>query len=304
MRSVQGKKALITGAASGIGQALALRMAREGADLFLLDIDEEGLADTREKAESFGNEILTLPCDISRPHEISMSVQRLLSRWGGLDILVNNAGVCYYGSTAKMTSEQWNWLLSINLLAPVQFVRELLPTLLSRPEGHIVNVSSIFGLVATGRCCAYHVSKYGLLGFSEALRAEFSRHDLGVTAVCPGFVATNLFARMACDRESRRKNPPWWMTTTAEKVADKIVHGIRRNKRLILVTWAAYAMYYGKKFAPGLLDLLQKSGKRRRIKERNAHETRDEHGTGEEVWREDDGAALAGFGPSVGSPFC
>jgi short-subunit dehydrogenase len=270
MRVIRGIKGLITGAASGIGRALALRLAREGADLFLVDINEPELEAAADEARKYGVEVYCRPCDISKPTDISSTVQEVLETWGTLDLLVNNAGVCFYGPTSQMTAEQWDWILGVNFLGPIQFVRELLPALLDKPEAHLVNVSSIFGIVATHRCTAYHATKFGILGFTEALRAELSRQGLGVTAVCPGLIRTNLFSSMQCAREDRRQSPPRWMTTTPEVVADRIVTAIYRNQRLVLVTPLAYLLHYAKRIAPGAIDWFQLFGRHKRMKKKAA----------------------------------
>lgn len=266
MRVLRGKRALITGAASGIGRAIALRLAREGVALFLIDIDAESLAGVVREATQWGVDVEGRRCDVSQPRDVSQANAALLDRWGGLDILVNNAGVCFYGPTHEMTAAQWERLLAINLLAPVQFVRELLPPLLAQPEAHIVNVASMYGLVATNRCCAYHTSKFAMVGFSEALRAEYGREGLGVTALCPGFVSTDLFYSMPNVVGQRpARVPPRWVCATPERVADKAVRAIRRNQRLTLVTPLAYFAYYAKRLVPGLLDRLYHIGRNRRV---------------------------------------
>lgn len=265
MRVLRGAKALITGAANGIGRAIALRLAQEGTDLFLLDIDEHGLAEVVTQAKQLGDvAVIGHRCDVSSPDQVSQANAAMLNVWGELDILVNNAGVCFYGSTLEMTDDQWQRLLAVNLIAPVQFVRELAPVLLSRPESHILNVASMYGLVATNRCSAYHLSKFGMVGFSEALRAEYARRGLGVTALCPGFVTTDLFQSMPnADSGRTQRTPPSWVCTTPERVADKAVRAIRRNSRIALVTPLAHAAYYTRRVAPGLLDLLYHVGRRR-----------------------------------------
>ncbi len=271
MRVIRGKKALVTGAASGIGRAIALALAREGADLYLLDIDEEGLAQVAAAARQSGVEAITARCDVSRPGEITASNRAMLARWGGLDILVNNAGVAYYGPTENMTAKQWDWLMSINLLAPIQFVRELLPVLQRRPEAHILNIASIWGLVPMGRFVAYNTSKYGLVGLSESLRAELGRQGLGVTTMCPGFVRTNLFTSAPCGHErGRTRNPPRWLSATPERVASRAIGAIYRDRRLVLVTPMAHVLYNLRRYVPGLVDFLQRLGRRRRMRKKAA----------------------------------
>src|SRR5262249_7265241 len=153
-----------------------------------------------------------LRCDLSQPAQVSACVQDALSCWGALDILVNNAGVAYYGPTERMTPGQWDWLLQVNLRSPIQLTQELLPTLLHRPEAHILNVCSIAGLVAGRKLAAYPVSKFGLVGFSEALRAEYAHRGLGVTALCPGLVRTGLFQAAVSGQPGKPvKPPPRWL---------------------------------------------------------------------------------------------
>ncbi len=267
MKSIRGKQALITGAASGIGKAIALALAREGADLYLLDVDEAGLKDTLAEVTSLKVKALGRVCDLTKPEAITQAVQEVLARWQHIDILVNNAGVAYYGPTHKMTAEQWNWLLSINLLAPIQLTRELLPVLMARPEAHILNVCSIAGLVAGGRFAAYHTSKFGLVGFSEALRAEYGRKGIGVTALCPGPVRTKLYESAQTGKGSAKAvpQPPKWVCTTETKVAEKAIKAIRKNRRLVLLTPLAHLLYQTKRFAPWLLDLLNHTGRKKKL---------------------------------------
>ena len=265
MKMIRGKKALITGAASGIGRAIALALARQGADLYLLDIDRVGLEAVVDEASAAGVNAVGEICDISIQENIGVAVRTMLERWGHVDILVNNAGIAYYGPTERMTAEQWNRLLAINLLAPIHLTRELLLTLLARPEADLLNVCSISGLVAGGRFAAYHVSKFGLVGFTEAMRAEYGRRGLGVTSLCPGPVRTNLYSSAMSGKKGKPvPTPPAWICTTEEKVAAAAVRAIRRNKRMILLTPLAHVLYNLHRFAPWFLDLLNHAGRNRK----------------------------------------
>jgi short-subunit dehydrogenase len=261
MRQIRGKRALITGAASGIGRAIALALAEEGADVCLIDINERGLKSVASEAELRGVRALPILCDVSRKDEIVAAVNELQRTWGGLEILVNNAGVVHYGPTNQMSDDHWERILTINLLAPIHFTRLLFPILLREKEVHLVNVSSMYGYFATRNAAAYHTTKYALLGLTESLRAELSRQGIGVTAICPGFVATNLFDEgTAGDEYTKKPRPPRWLCTTPENVARKTIRAIYSNRRLVLATPFAYAMYYLKGFAPWLLDWAQHWG--------------------------------------------
>ena len=258
MRQICNRRALITGAASGIGRALAVRLAQEGCNLHLLDVDLPQLAETAASARQHGVEVIAARCDLSHSDEITACNTAMLEHWGGLDILVCNAGVAYYGPTENMTATQWDWLLSINLLGPIQLVRELLPVLQGQPESHIVLMASIFGLVATSRIAAYSVSKFGLVGLGAALRAEYGRQNVGVSTICPGFVSTSLFDSTLCGHRGRRApHPPRLLMTSPEVVAARTLRAIYRDQRLVLITPLAHLLYRLHRYVPGLLDLLQ-----------------------------------------------
>jgi 3-oxoacyl-[acyl-carrier protein] reductase len=246
MRVLRGKKALVTGAAHGIGRAIAIALAKEGVGLWLLDIDTAKLSATAAEARAHGVEAVEWVCDLANPSEISSAVRNLLSSWHKLDILINNAGVAYFGPTREMTEAEWARLLAINLLAPIQLVRELIGTLLAQREANIVNICSVLGLVPFRNAAAYQTSKFGLFGFTQALHGEFSRRRFGVTAVCPGFVDTAMI------KPWLPRFPSWVERTTPEKVAAKTVAAIRRNRSLVLITLTARLGWWVTRASPGL----------------------------------------------------
>lgn len=267
MKTIRGKSALITGAAAGIGRGIALALAREGADLYLLDIDEAGLAAVAVEVTALGVLVHTDRCDLSQPSEITRATSAMLERGFTPDILVNNAGLAYYGPTHLMTAAQWDRLMSVNLLAPIQLTQELLPTLKSRPEAHILNVCSISGLVAGGRFAAYHTSKFGLIGYTAALRAEYGRQGLGVSALCPGPVLTNLYRNADSSRPDKPiPGPPRWLCSSIDTVAAGAIKAIRRNKRQLLIGPLAHLLSWLNWLAPGVIDFLNhfSRGKKKR----------------------------------------
>jgi 3-oxoacyl-[acyl-carrier protein] reductase len=269
MQVLRGKRALVTGAASGIGRAIALALGQEGADLYLLDIDEGKLAAAAREAERFGVTVETRVCDLTQPSEIAASVRSVLSGRGVLNIVVNNAATLYYGATHDMTMEQWERIISVNLLAPIQLIRELIPTLLAQDEAHVVNVCSVFGLVPLRKGAAYQTSKAGLVGLSAALRAEYGR-DIGVTALCPGFVRTPLLETFELAPGQRRHEIPDWLCASPEQVAAATVRAIRRNKGLVVITPAARLLWWMGRLSPGLLDWITRQGWRGKRRKGNA----------------------------------
>ena len=268
MKAIRGKRALITGAASGIGRAIALALAREGADLYLLDIDENGLANAAAEASDLGVRVMTRICDLVDPTAARRAADELLRVWGGLEILINNAGISYHGNTETMPDEQWDRVLAVNLHSPLLLTRRLLPALLSSGDAHIVNVCSILGLAAIPRFTAYQTSKYGLVGFSESLRAEYASRGLGVTALCPGFVQTNIYQVMDGTGSRPMRAPPRLVVASPEQVAARAIRAIYRNHGVVPVTFLANLMWRVKRWLPGLWDLAN----RRRCKKQPARE--------------------------------
>ncbi len=135
----------------------------------------------------------------------------------------------------------------------------MLPTLLTRPESHLFNVSSIFGLVAADQTAAYHASKYGLVGFSESLRTEYARLNLGVTVLCPGFTRTNLYRAAGSGREGPIPTPPDWLCTRPEQVARQAIRAIYRNRGLVVVSALARFLWYSKRYFPGLIGSIYRA---------------------------------------------
>ncbi len=255
MKQLNDKRAIVTGAASGIGRAIASALAAEGVHLCLLDINVDGLHDVQTALLTTGIDVQTFVCDLADAKALSDTVARIREECAPVDILINNAGVAYYGPTEAMTVEQWDWVMSVNLMAPIRLTQALLPDLLERPEAHIVNLSSIAGLVAGGRLTGYHASKFGLVGFSESLRAEYARSFLGVTTLCPGLVQSRFFDSAVSGRSNKEvPQPPKWGCISTEKVARRTIRAIRKNHGLVPVGAMAHLLWRFKRFLPGVID--------------------------------------------------
>jgi 3-oxoacyl-[acyl-carrier protein] reductase len=251
---IRGKKALVTGAANGIGRAIALALAREGADLFLVDIDEPHLRISARDAEALGSRVLTEVCDLSKPIQISACSVACLRAFGTLDILVNCAGVIYYGHADEMTAEKWNAVMSVNLFAPIQLVRELLPALRAQKESHILNVCSVLGLVPVRKLMGYQTSKFALVGFSLALRTEYFAENVGVTALCPGFVDTPMLERFAPAWFKKLLSfGPFSLVVTPDFVARQAVASIRRNRGIVVVSFGGKILWRIFRLCPTLV---------------------------------------------------
>jgi len=268
VRDLQGKTVLLTGAASGIGRELALQLATEGCHLVLVDRDPDGLDQVASAVRESGSSVQSYCCDLAKPDAVRSMLDQILRDRSVIDILINNAGVAWYGPTHEMSQQQWDWLMAVNLLAPIQITQALLPHLLQRPDAHIVNMCSISGLVAGGRFAAYHTSKFGLIGFTESLRAEYSRSGVGVSAICPGPVRTNLYKAAQKPADGKAvPQPPAIVCATPQRVAKLTITAIRKNRRMTLITPMAHGLFQLKRFMPGLLDAVSgfsRSKKRRR----------------------------------------
>jgi short-subunit dehydrogenase len=165
-----------------------------------------------------------------------------------------------------MCAEHCEYLLAVNLHAPLHFTRLLLPSLLARPEAHILNMASFLGLVGVQKLAVYSATKFALVGFSESLRAEYARTNLGVTAFCPGFVDTSLFASSAHGRDRHSpKRPPRWMMTSADKVAARAIKAIYRDEPLVVMQHYAKAIHLAKRFVPGLIDFASHLSRKRLV---------------------------------------
>ena len=267
MQIIRGRKAVITGAASGIGKALAIALASAGADLFLIDRDRDGLASVASELEAYDVEVIIAVCDLTIPEDITAAINRVLATWDCVHILVNCAGSLCYGAFHLTADKQWRYTMAVNLLAPMQIVHQMLDTLLGADEAHILNVSSILGLVPAKKLPAYQASKFGLIGFTLGLRTDYHRENFGVTALCPGLVHTPLLENVT-DTETHKSLPvfPAFLYSTPEAVAAAAVTAIRRNQALVLVGPFARMMWWLTRLSPALVNWCAREGWRRRGK--------------------------------------
>jgi 3-oxoacyl-[acyl-carrier protein] reductase len=265
MRIIRGRKAIVTGAASGIGRAIALALAAEGADLFLIDRDADALAEVaREVANRPGAAAIAI-CDLADPADITIALGRMRALWSELNIVVNCAGVACYGLFGETGEEAWRRTMAVNLTAPMQIVHEVLDMLLRAEEAHILNVCSFLGLVPARRVPVYQASKHGLVGFTLGLRADYQRDDFGVTALCPGFVRTPLLDNLTDPQPQRSPPaPPAYLSTTPEAVATAAIAAIRKNRGLVVLTPLAKAAWWLARLSPAFVDWGLREGWRRR----------------------------------------
>ena len=256
--SFAGKRAFLTGAASGIGRATALRLAREGAELYLTDINADGLAQTVADVRAIGARVPAhRALDISDYHEVAHLAVDIHTHHGAMDIVCNIAGISAWGTVDHLTHQHWRSMIDVNLMGPVHVIETFLPPMMAAGRGgRLVNVSSAAGLVALPWHAAYSASKFGLRGLSEVLRFDLARHGIGVSLVVPGAVNTPLVDTVhiaGVDREHPQVQRLVRLFTghavPAERVADKILAGIAKNSFLIYTSADIRALYAFKRLA-------------------------------------------------------
>jgi short-subunit dehydrogenase len=259
MTTISGTAVAVTGAASGIGRALARELAARGADLALADRDEAGLASVAAEIGK-ARKVTVHRVDIGQPSEIAEFAQAAIAAHPALNILINNAGVALLGGFSEIDQSQMEWLMNINFWGVVHATRAFLPHLAAQREAHIVNLSSIFGIIAPPGQSAYSASKFAVRGFSESLRHELqmAKSPVRLSVVHPGGVATNI-ARNSRSGSGVTDNARRAQTierfdavakTSPQAAAQRIIRGIEKNEPRILIGADARFMDLLQRFRP------------------------------------------------------
>jgi short-subunit dehydrogenase len=246
MTAIRGAAAAVTGAASGIGRALALELAARGCDLALADRDETGLqAVAAEIAKAHSAKVTIHRVDVAEPDQIEDFAHAAISSHPGLNIVINNAGVALLGHFHEIDQAQMDWLMNINFWGVVHATRAFLPHLQRQREAHIVNLSSIFGIIAPPEQTAYAAAKFAVRGFSESLRHELqmAASPVRLSVVHPGGVATNIARNSRTgaamtDNQRRAESIERFdnaARTTPAAAALRIIKGIEKNQPRILI---------------------------------------------------------------------
>jgi short-subunit dehydrogenase len=232
VQTLRGKRALITGGASGIGKAIAQRFAREGAELLLVDLNESLLRTTANEIAGTGVTVRTYKLDVTDNPGILALRDQVRREGGPIDVLVNNAGLVFGGPFLEVPLEKHLTTYRVNTLGLVAVTHAFLGDIISRPDGHVVNLASASGYIGLPYGSTYASSKWAVIGFTESLMLELElmghRH-VHVTAVCPSYVATGLF--------DGAKAPLTTSLLTADKVAELVTRAVLRNKRFVRTPW-------------------------------------------------------------------
>ncbi|WP_378734468.1 SDR family NAD(P)-dependent oxidoreductase [Nocardia brasiliensis] len=242
MKNFTDKVAVITGAGSGIGRALALELARRGARLALSDINTESVADTAGRCEKLGATAVPYELDVARRAAVYAHAADVRGEFGRVDLVINNAGVALGADVEDMEWDDFDWLMNINFWGVAHGTKAFLPDLIASGDGHVVNVSSVFGLVGVPSQSAYNAAKFAVRGFTEALRQEMriAGHPVGVTCVHPGGVKTNIAVNARgipddVDIETVRRGFDALTLTSPDSAAKTILRGVRKNKARVLI---------------------------------------------------------------------
>ncbi|MHB8439493.1 MAG: SDR family NAD(P)-dependent oxidoreductase [Acidimicrobiales bacterium] len=245
MRALSGKVAAVTGAASGIGRALALRLAGCGMHVAVADVDDAGLADTVARCEGSGVKVTSRQLDVADRRAVHAWADDVVAAHGAAHLVCNIAGVALGATVEGMSYEDLDWLMGVNFWGVVYGTKAFLPYLREAGEGHIVNMSSVFGLISVPSQGAYNASKFAVRAYTDALRMELeaSGGAVSCTTVHPGGVRTNIARNARIDDSARRLaggdvNPERFdriARTSPEAAARKIVDAVRANRRRVLV---------------------------------------------------------------------
>ena len=255
--NLKSRTAIVTGAASGIGRGIAVALAKRGCNLALVDIDDAGLVETERMTANGGSKASRHRLDVSDRRAVAAFPMEILAAHGGADLLVNNAGVALGGAFDEVAEEDFEWLFGVNFWGVVRMTRAFLPVLRASDDARIVNISSVFGLIAPAGQTAYAASKFAVRGFSNALMNELEGSNVGVTVVHPGGVKTAIARSARWPKSAKAETIAAGLAAAKralilppETAGEIIVEGVERRAKRVLVGRDAKMIAIVERLAP------------------------------------------------------
>ncbi|KAF2342333.1 3-ketoacyl-ACP reductase [Flavobacterium tistrianum] len=228
MTDLKNKNAFITGAGKGIGKAVAIALAKEGVNLILVSRTKSDIDQLAEETSKLGVKTLALSADVSDINSINSAVEKAIAEFKHIDILINSAGIASFGKFLELEPEAWERIIQVNLMGTYYTTRAIIPNMIERQTGDIINISSTAGLNGNALTSAYSASKFAVLGLTDSLMQEMRKHNIRVTALTPSTVATD----MAKDLNLTDGNPEKVMQS--EDMADLIIAQLKLNRRVFI----------------------------------------------------------------------
>ena len=253
MHILDGKRAVVIGAASGLGRSLATVLARDGWTIGLVDINDSGAKETLEIVGRAGGTGEVFHADVTVPENIKAVADHFFDHWGGVDLLVNSAGVIVGGFVGDIPLEDWKWIFGVNFWGMMYGCHEFIPRMKAQEGGHILNIASAAGLFSSPEIAPYNATKAAIVALSEALRVEVAPYNIGISVACPMFFKTNLLKTMryaddweremaeACFKHSRM---------TCDEVARRIIAAVKKDKLYAVPQLSGRALWLIKRLAP------------------------------------------------------
>ncbi len=262
------KVVIITGASSGIGAAVARRLARDGMRLTLAARRLDKLEQVAAEVDALGGEAFVVQTDVRNRDEIQRMVEATLERWGRIDVLLNNAGMGHDKPLFRLKPEKIRDEIHLNLIAVIECAQVVLTVMLRQKSGHIINVASMAGLVAMPSLSIYSASKFGVVGFSDALRQELRGSGISVSTFCPGYTPTELSPALKAIAEGRTDVPRPMGLMPVTYVADEVARLIRHPRRRVIIPTSWKFLVFIAFLFPGLADTLMPLLQAKTIKEK------------------------------------
>lgn len=228
MENLKGKKAIVTGGGKGLGKATAIAFAKEGIDVAITGRNEQNLIDTVAELKSYGVTALYETFDVGNHSEVKVGIERILHQFGSVDILVNNAGIAAFGSFLEMSPEKWNDIIQTNVMGMYYVTKEVLPYLITKNQGDIINVSSTAGITGNANTSAYSASKFAVIGMSEALMKEVRKNNIRVCTLTPSTIASDMSLELGITDGNVEK------VLQPDDFAELIVLGLKLPRRAML----------------------------------------------------------------------